>query len=155
MNKLMLAAASNSDLATLTVLRNDCGIDVHAVSQKSGNTIAHVAALKGYHRIFAELHRLEVDLQSSNAAGDSPAVVAARNGDGSCLRALRYCGIGVMRPSSSSVTPFQVAQSQIRSDIVRLLKTVLSEEDAGDASAKNAELSLMADLNADEMRSKT
>ena len=52
-----------------------------------------------------------------------------------------------MRPSSSGVTPLQVAQSQHRSDVVRFLKVFLSEEEAGDA-AKNAKLPLLADDNA-------
>ena len=96
-----------------------------------------------------------MDLQSSNAAGDSPAVIAARNGDGKCLRALRDCGIDVMRPSSSGVTPLQVAQSRNRSDVVRFLKVFVFEEEAGEA-AKNAKLPLLADLDAtDEMRTKT
>ena len=64
-----------------------------------------------------------------------------------CLRALRDCCIDVMRPSSSGVTPLQVAQSQHRSDVVRFLKVFLSEEEAGDA-AKNAKLPLLADDNA-------
>jgi ankyrin repeat protein len=119
-NPLQLAVNGNQKNILLLFIRKNKAVDTN-IKYQNGNTLAHMAAIKGYKDIIDALIDNGSKLNIENDDGDHPLHIAVRKGGQDAVKLLLNKGADIDFQNKNSDSPLHIGVTQGRKDIVELL----------------------------------